>query len=104
MTNRDDNRVNQQGYRRNHNSVTRMEKTDFPRFDGNKIKEWFPKVEQFFLIDETPEESKVSFASMHFDGDASGWHQALVQEDAEALILRNGRGYLIDSKKDLKMS
>lgn len=50
-------------------------------------------MEQFFLIDDIPEESKVSLASMHFDGEASAWHQALVQEDEEALILRNWRGY-----------
>ncbi|WZY87094.1 hypothetical protein YC2023_033478 [Brassica napus] len=86
-------RTYQHGYRRNHNGMTRIGRIDFPRFDGSKIKEWFPKVEQLFLIDETPEDSKVSFAAMHFDGDASAWHQELVQEDEEALILRNWRGY-----------
>ncbi|KAG2304964.1 hypothetical protein Bca52824_033615 [Brassica carinata] len=87
------NHLHQQGPHRNHNNMTRLGKIDFPRFDGTKVKEWFPKVEQFFLIDETPEESKVSIASMHFDGEASAWHQALVQEDEGALILRNWRVY-----------
>lgn len=71
--------------------MTRLTKIEFPRFDGSKMKEWFPKAEQFFFIDETPEDSKVSIAYMHFDGDAAAWHQALVQEDVEALILRNWR-------------
>lgn len=77
----DVNSTYQYGYRRNHNGMTKMGRIDLPRFDDSKIKEWFPKVDQFFLIDETPEDSKVSFASIHFDGKASAGHQALVQVD-----------------------
>lgn len=46
-------------------------------------------VEQFFSIDNTPEESKVAIASIHFDGLARTWHQALVQEDYDAVLLRD---------------
>lgn len=72
---------------------TRLTKIDFPRFDGGKINEWFSKAEEFFTIDNTPEEAKVGIASMHFDGDASTWHQDLRQEDEEAVVLRNWRAY-----------
>lgn len=54
--------------------MTRLGKIDFHRFDGTKVKEWFPKVEQFFVIDDTSEEAKVSLKSMHFDGEAYAWH------------------------------
>ncbi|WZZ27587.1 hypothetical protein YC2023_010988 [Brassica napus] len=87
------------GHRPNPMGMTRLTKIDFPRFDGNKIKEWFGKAEQFFLIDNTPEEAKVGIASMHFDGEASTWHQALMQEDDDALILRSWRGYKIRLKE-----
>lgn len=87
-------------YRYNrHNQVhtypgrTRLTKIDFPRFDGGKINEWFSKAEEFFAIDNTPEEAKVGIASMHFDGAASTWHQALRQEDEEAVVLCNWRAY-----------
>lgn len=43
-------RVHQQGYRRKYNGMTRLTKIEFPRFDGSKMKEWFPKAEQFFLF------------------------------------------------------
>lgn len=87
------------GHRPNPMGITRLTKIDFPRFYGNKIKEWFGKAEQFFLIDNTPEEAKVGIASMHFDGEASTWHQALMQEDDDALILRSWRGYKIRLKE-----
>lgn len=72
-----------------YNGRTRMTKIDFPRFSGEKIQEWLCLVEQFFVIDNTPEGSKVPIASLHFDGLARTWHQALVQEDVEGVMLRD---------------
>lgn len=72
---------------------TRLTKIDFPRFDGTKLVEWLGKAEEFFAIDNTPEESKVGTAAMHFDGDAAAWHQAVRQEDEHAVVLRNWRVY-----------
>lgn len=78
-----------QGRDYNYNGRTRLAKIDFPRFNGEKLQEWFCMVEQFFSIDNTPEESKVAIASIHFDGLARTWHQALVQEDYDAVLLRD---------------
>lgn len=72
---------------------TRLTKIEFPRFDGTKLVEWFGKAEEFFVIDDTPEEAKVGIASMHFDGEAATWHQAVRQEDEHAVVLRNWRAY-----------
>lgn len=49
--------------------------------------------EQFFTIDNTPKESKVAIASIHFDGLARTWHQALVQENNGVMLLRDWRNY-----------
>ena len=76
-----------------HGSITRLTKINFPRFDGEKYKEWLGKAEQFFLIDSTIEEKKVGIASMHFDGEASTWHLALMQEDVDAEVLSSWRNY-----------
>ena len=73
--------------------MTRLTKIDFPRFDGVKYKVWLGKAEQFFSIDNTPEEKKVGVASMHFYDEAATWHLALMQEDEDALILSSWRNY-----------
>lgn len=69
------------GTAHNYSGRTRLAKLDFPRFDGDNMKEWLSKVEQFFSIDVTPDDLKVGLASMHFDGLASAWHQSLMQSD-----------------------
>lgn len=53
---------------------TRLSKVDFPRFDGKKVKDWLYKCDQFFLLDETPPESRVRLASIHLEGVALQWH------------------------------
>lgn len=73
--------------------LTRMVKLDFPRFDGERMKEWLSKVEQLFAMDNTPEELKVGLASLHFDGLASTWHQAVIQSDLGLDILRDWAFY-----------
>lgn len=57
-----------------HNYSTRISKVDFPKFDGKKVKVWFYKCNQFFLLDETPPESRVQLASIHLEGLALQWH------------------------------
>ena len=86
-------RYNHHDEAQNYNCRTRLTKIDFPKFDGSNIKEWFTKADEFFAIDNTPNEAKVGIASMHFEGEASTWHQAVRQEDEEAVVLRNWRVY-----------
>ncbi|KAG7552546.1 Retrotransposon gag domain [Arabidopsis thaliana x Arabidopsis arenosa] len=57
----------------------RLETVDFPRFHGDKILDWLFQIEQFFLIDRTPEELKVDIASIHFDNIVATLHQSIVQ-------------------------
>ncbi|KAG7583792.1 hypothetical protein ISN44_As08g033080 [Arabidopsis suecica] len=57
----------------------RLETVDFPRFHGDKILDWLFQIEQFFLIERTPEELKVGIASIHFDDIAATLHQSIVQ-------------------------
>lgn len=76
-----------------YNGRTRITKIDFPRFSGEKVQEWLSMVEQFFTVDNTPEVSKVPIASLHFDGLARTWHQALVQEEVGGVLWREWRNY-----------
>ena len=77
------------GFPYNYAGITRMAKLDFPRFDGERLKEWLSKVEQLFVMDNTPGELKVGLASIHFDGLASTWHQAVIQSEISHDILRD---------------
>lgn len=54
--------------------LTRVSKVDFPKFDGRKVKDWLYRCNQFFLLDQTPAESKVRLASIHLEGLALQWH------------------------------
>lgn len=46
-----------------------------------------------FAIDNTPEDLKVEITSIHFNGLARTWHQALVQEDTDTVILHDWGTY-----------
>lgn len=79
----------------NYACLTRMAKLDFSRFDGERFKEWLSKVEQLFVMDNTHEELKVGLASIHFDGLASTWHQAVIQSDEGNAILHDWPFYKV---------
>lgn len=51
-------------------------KLEFPKFDGNDVTDWIFKVEQFFELDQTPENSKLRMAGIHFEGKAMSWFKA----------------------------
>ncbi|KAF8107944.1 hypothetical protein N665_0116s0143, partial [Sinapis alba] len=53
---------------------TRLTKIGFPSFDGSMLQDWIFACEQFFMIDNTPPETKVRLASMHMSGKARQWH------------------------------
>ncbi|XP_010495514.1 PREDICTED: uncharacterized protein LOC104774108 [Camelina sativa] len=73
--------------------VTRLGRVDFPRFDGERFSEWVCKVEDYFVLDATPDSSKVRMASMHFDSHASVWHHALVQTPFGQSLLNDWISY-----------
>lgn len=46
----------------------KISKVEFPKFDGKKVKDWLYKCNQFFLLDETPQDLRVRLASIHLEG------------------------------------
>ena len=73
--------------------MTRLGRLDFPRFNGDKIRDWLFKVEYFFSIDNTPDDLKVRLSSIHFDSPASTWHQAILQSESGSDLLTNWMRY-----------
>lgn len=86
-------RSSRSGTNQTYNGMTRLGRLDFPRFGGDKIREWLFKVEEFFTIDNTPEELKVRLSSIHFDGSASTWHQAVMQSENGSDLLTEWNTY-----------
>ncbi|KAG7534093.1 Retrotransposon gag domain [Arabidopsis thaliana x Arabidopsis arenosa] len=73
--------------------VTRLEKLDFPRFSSDKVQEWLILVEQFFEIDQTPDELKIGLVSIHFDDIAAAWHQSIAQSGLWKHIMHDWETY-----------
>ncbi|XP_019246354.1 PREDICTED: uncharacterized protein LOC109226006 [Nicotiana attenuata] len=57
---------------RNHNLV-------FPRFNGENLKKWLYRIEQYFAIDNTPLNERVRLVAMNLDDEALAWHQAFLK-------------------------
>jgi hypothetical protein len=51
-------------------------KLEFPKFNGEDVDGWIYRVEQFFAVDDTPEQSKLRYAVIHLEDKALQWHQA----------------------------
>jgi len=47
---------------------TRLARIDFPRFNGESVNQWIYQCENYFLIDNTPDEFKVKLAIVHLEG------------------------------------
>lgn len=60
--------------------VNRMTKLEFPSFDGEDFKDWYYKCNQFFELDNTPENMKIRLVSIHLRGRALQWHQGFMSE------------------------
>nr|GEW51609.1 reverse transcriptase [Tanacetum cinerariifolium] len=52
--------LNGNGRNQNQNQFTRMKKVEFPKFSRDDVKRWIFRCEQFFSIDEIPENQKSS--------------------------------------------
>ena len=88
-------RRHRNGNQYNYNGMTRLAKVDFSRFNGDNVKEWMFKVEEFFGIDNTPVELKVRLAAIHFDQTAAAWHQSLAQSEQDAYVIEDWEQYKI---------
>ncbi|XP_021773518.1 uncharacterized protein LOC110737466 [Chenopodium quinoa] len=54
---------------------SRLTKINFPKFDGDDLKSWLYKCNQFFDLDGISDENKISLAVIHLEGRALLWHQ-----------------------------
>jgi hypothetical protein len=50
-------------------------KLKFPRFDGSNVHEWIFRAEQFFGYYDTPDNDRLTIASVHLDKDVVPWFQ-----------------------------
>ncbi|OIS96378.1 putative receptor-like protein kinase [Nicotiana attenuata] len=57
---------------RNHNLV-------FPRFNGENLKNWLYRIEQYFAMDNTPLNERVRLVVMNLDDEALASHQAFLK-------------------------
>ncbi|KAL8161992.1 hypothetical protein V2J09_013481 [Rumex salicifolius] len=74
-----------------YSGLTRLSRLDFPRFNGDKVKEWIFKCDQFFSLDRTPNDLKIQLASIHFEDVAASWHQSLALSEPQ--LLRDWESY-----------
>ena len=86
-------------------------KLEFPKFNGEGVDEWFFKVEQFFVLEKTLEQFKISIVALHFEGSALHWHRNFLkmkgriprwEEYIKALRIRFGPLTYEDLMTDLK--
>ena len=64
---------------RSYSCNTRLARLDFPRFNGEGIKNWIIQCDTFFSVDQTPEEYMVRLVVVHFEGKALQWHSAYMK-------------------------
>lgn len=88
-------RHHHQGQQPTYTAMTRLARVDFPRFNGDKVKEWLFKAEEFFAIDNTPLDLKVRLASIHFDQTAAAWHQSLAESEQDAYVIEDWEQYKV---------
>ncbi|KAL0462917.1 UNVERIFIED_CONTAM: hypothetical protein Slati_0179300 [Sesamum latifolium] len=58
---------------------TKCSKVEFPKFDGDDLRGWLFKCEQFFKVDDTPSDAKVKLATVHLEGRALQSHQVYMK-------------------------
>ena len=49
----------------------------FPRFDGTEPIQWISMAEQFFEYYDTPDNQRITIASVRMDGDVIPWFQMM---------------------------
>ena len=58
---------------------TRLTKIEFPKFNGEGLKSWLYKCNQFFELDNVNDPQRVKLAAIHLEGRALLWHQNYVK-------------------------
>ncbi|GJV06167.1 reverse transcriptase [Tanacetum coccineum] len=68
-----------QGDQKQNMQFTRVTKIEFPKFGGDDVKGWMYKCEQFFKVDNVPDEQKVPLISIHLFDIALMWHRQFMR-------------------------
>ncbi|GKA55268.1 gypsy/ty3 retroelement polyprotein [Tanacetum coccineum] len=58
---------------------SRLAKVEFPKFGGEDVRGWMFRCEQFFAIEQTADEGKISLISIHLYDIALMWHRQYVR-------------------------
>ncbi|KAG8374568.1 hypothetical protein BUALT_Bualt10G0009000 [Buddleja alternifolia] len=58
---------------------TKRSKIRFPHFNGEDLGGWIFRAEKFFEMDDTPLDTRVQLAAVHFEAKALQWHQNLMR-------------------------
>ena len=61
-------------------------KLEFPRFNGAGVDEWLFKVEEFFLLDKTLEQARISVVALHLEESALHWHKNYIKLKGRILM------------------
>ncbi|GJY42186.1 retrotransposon-related protein [Tanacetum coccineum] len=77
------NQVLNNGNGRQANQFSRLAKVEFPKFQGDDVRGWAFKCDQFFLIDNTPAEEKVKIVSVHLSDKALLWHRQFISNNGD---------------------
>ena len=54
-------------------------KLEVLRFAGDDVEEWLFKIEQFFVLDRTAKQSKVSIIALYLEGSALHWQKSFIK-------------------------
>ena len=63
-----------------HQPFKYVTKLEFPRFNGEGIDEWLFKVEQFFVLDKTLEQSRLGVVALHLEDNVLHWHENYIKK------------------------
>nr|GEU88099.1 hypothetical protein [Tanacetum cinerariifolium] len=92
-----------QSYQRQNIQFTRVTKIEFPKFGGDDVKGWMYKREQFFKVDNVPDEQKVPLISIHLFDIALMWHRQFMRLLGSDIVpwqatLRQGKQHKLSPK------
>ncbi|GJW14001.1 hypothetical protein Tco_0018134 [Tanacetum coccineum] len=74
---------NGNGRNQNQNQFTKMTKVEFLKFSGDDVNGWIFRCEQFFSIDDIPENQKVKLISVFLFDTTLVWHKQFIRLNGE---------------------
>ncbi|KAH0634234.1 hypothetical protein KY284_037020 [Solanum tuberosum] len=66
-------------YHSNQSNFTRWSRMEFLRFNGEDLRSWLFKIEQFFSMENVLAEEKIGVAALQLEGEAIQWHLSFMR-------------------------